>query len=86
MDPFRGIEDTRKKLAPPRAATNSRIGNLTVGDVRYVFSQLRESSDIDPDFTLWCGLTAGEFSLQYLLCCTTSDQILKNTSKKRKKV
>lgn len=63
-----------------KGATKSRIGTLTVGDVRYIFTQLRGYSDMDPDRTLWHGETAGQFSLNYLLQSTNM-----SSGSKRKK-
>ena len=50
-----------------RPATRSRIGSLTVGDVRYILTQLRGCKDLTPQKTLWTGESAGSFSLNYLL-------------------
>lgn len=45
----------------------SRISNMTVGDVRHCFSQIRSTVPLMTSTVLWCGLTAGEFALQYLV-------------------
>jgi hypothetical protein len=56
-DPF---EDTPMRLqksveSKSKAATKSRINQLTVGDVRYIFTQLRGCRTLDPNLTLWTG-------------------------------
>ena len=64
-DPF---ADEPQVRAPPceKKATKSRVDGLSVGDVRYVFSQLRSSETIEPDQLLYCGLRASEFAVKYL--------------------
>ncbi len=53
--------------ARSKTATKSRINQLTVGDVRFIFTQLRGCRHLDPNYTLWTGCSAGKFSLDYLL-------------------
>jgi hypothetical protein len=60
------IDESRLR-GPGKKAASSRIGSLTVGDVRYVFTQLRNAKSFDPSRTLWTGETFGSFSLNYLL-------------------
>lgn len=45
----------------------SRMDSMTVGDVRQCFSQMRSTFYLSSNTILWCGLTAGEFALQYLI-------------------
>lgn len=51
----------------PNAKSLSRIDGMTVGDVRQCFSQMRTCYDLSANTTLWCGITAGEFALAYLV-------------------
>ncbi len=48
----------------------SRIQNMTVGDVRQCFSEMRNTENLSSFTVLWCGLTAGQFALQYLVNTT----------------
>jgi hypothetical protein len=71
LNPFDDVPYRFDKIKPlSKGATSSRIGSLTVGDVRYIFTQLRGYSDMDPNRTLWTGETAGQFSLDYLMQST----------------
>lgn len=45
----------------------SRVTNMTVGDVRQCFQQMRNTPDLTSSTVLWCGVTAGQFALAYLL-------------------
>lgn len=45
----------------------SKLNNMTVGDVRQCFQQMRNTPDLRSSTVLWCGLTAGQFALAYLL-------------------
>lgn len=40
---------------------------MTVGDVRQCFSQMRSTPCLTSATTLWCGITAGNFALRYLV-------------------
>jgi hypothetical protein len=81
FNPFDAVPyDPSKLRIPSKSATKSRIGNLTVGDVRYIFTQLRGQTDMDPKRTLWTGETSGSFSLNYLL---QSNNMLSNNSVKK---
>jgi hypothetical protein len=53
---------------PPHTSrkTPSRISDMSVGDVRHCFSQIRSTTMLSSSTILWCGMTAGEFALQYL--------------------
>ena len=52
---------------PKHARSLSRIQGMTVGDVRQCFSQMRSTSSLTSTTTLWCGITAGNFALRYLV-------------------
>ena len=52
---------------------------MTVGDVRQCFSQMRKLPSLNANTTLWCGITAGNFALRYLVNTA-------GTSRKRKSV
>jgi hypothetical protein len=69
LNPFDDVPMRLQKSVETKskAATKSRINQLTVGDVRYIFTQLRGCKTLDPNHTLWTGATAGRFSLDYLL-------------------
>ncbi|KAG5187477.1 hypothetical protein JKP88DRAFT_161668 [Tribonema minus] len=83
FNPFDEVPfDPSKLRTPSKSATRSRIGTLTVGDVRYIFTQLRGYSDINPNRTLWTGESAGSFSLNYLL---QSNNMLSSTGEKKTK-
>ena len=45
----------------------SRFNSMTVGDVRQCFQQMRSTPDLRSSTVLWCGITAGQFALAYLL-------------------
>lgn len=49
------------------ARSLSRIHGMTVGDVRQCFSQMRNTPMLNSNTTLWCGMTAGNFALRYLV-------------------
>lgn len=57
----------QKKMFRPNAKSLSRIEGMTVGDVRQCFSQMRACPALSSNTTLWCGVTAGEFALSYLV-------------------
>ena len=72
------ITNSRSK----NARSLSRINDMTVGDVRQCFSQMRNTPSLKSNTTLWCGISAGNFALRYLVntagssrrktSCTTS--------------
>ena len=63
-----------------RSTAPSRLGEMTVGDIRYCFQQLRNAGDeLNSDMILYNGQCAGEFALQYL-------QETSNATKKRRKL
>lgn len=70
MDPFEGgpsrTEFLSQQQARPRK-TKSRILDYSVGDIRYCFSFLRNCKNLTVNTTLWTGITAGQFAVQYLL-------------------
>lgn len=45
----------------------SKVTNMSVGDVRQCFQQMRNTPDLRSSTVLWCGVTAGQFALAYLL-------------------
>ena len=56
-----------KRTQRHRSTAQSRLGDMTVGDIRYCFQQLRSAGkDLDPDMMLYNGQSAGEFALKYL--------------------
>jgi hypothetical protein len=73
--------------SPPRPAvvptaarkTPSKISDMTVGDVRHCFAQIRSNARLASSSILWCGMSAGDFALQYILHHTFM-------SKKKKRV
>jgi hypothetical protein len=72
FNPFDDVPFRFDKIKPAsKGATKSKVGTLTVGDIRSIFTQLRGYSDMDPNRTLWTGETAGQFSLDYLLQSTS---------------
>jgi len=63
---FQGAKYT-KRTQRHRSTAQSRLGDMTVGDIRYCFQQLRNAGkDLDPDMMLYNGQSAGEFALKYL--------------------
>ena len=72
-----------KRTLRYRSTAKSRIFGMTVGDIRYCFQQLRgvRCGVLTPYFILYNGLTAGEFSLMYLI--ETSNN-MKNRRKRKK--
>lgn len=72
MNPFQDETLARpdRNLRPKRtSSTNSvsRIHGMTVGDVRQCFSQMRVCPNMTHKSILWYGITAGKFSMLYLL-------------------
>lgn len=64
-----------------RSTAQSRLGDMTVGDIRYCFKQLRNAGkDLSPDMMLYNGQSAGEFALKYLKETSSA------TRKRRKKL
>ena len=51
LNPFDDVPMRLQKSVETKskAATKSRINQLTVGDVRYIFTQLRGCKTLDPD-------------------------------------
>lgn len=50
-----------------RSTAQSRLGDMTVGDIRYCFQQLRNAGKaLCPEMILYNGQSAGEFALKYL--------------------
>lgn len=70
-----------KRTQRHRSTAQSRLGDMTVGDIRYCFKQLRNAGkDLSPDMMLYNGQSAGEFALKYLRETSTA------TRKRRKKL
>ena len=56
-----------KRTQRYRSTAQSRLGDMTVGDIRYCFQQLRNAGDnLCPEMILYNGQCAGEFALKYL--------------------
>ncbi len=56
-----------KRAQRHRSTAQSRLGDMTVGDIRYCFQQLRNAGDdLCPELMLYNGQSAGEFALKYL--------------------
>ncbi|CAM9090299.1 unnamed protein product [Ectocarpus sp. 12 AP-2014] len=69
-----------KRTQRHRSTAQSRLGDMTVGDIRYCFQQLRGAGkDLNPDMMLYNGETAGEFALKYLRETSTA---MRNRRKK----
>ncbi|CAN0585486.1 unnamed protein product [Ectocarpus sp. 12 AP-2014] len=69
-----------KRSQKHRSTAQSRLGDMTVGDIRYCFQQLRNAGkDLGPDMMLYNGQSAGEFALKYLRETSTA------TRKRRKR-
>lgn len=68
-----------KRTQRYRSTAQSRLGDMTVGDIRYCFQQLRNAGpELNPDMMLYNGQCAGEFALKYL-------QETSNATRKRRK-
>ena len=68
-----------KRTQRYRSTAQSRLGDMTVGDIRYCFQQLRNAGDsLTSEMILYNGQCAGEFALQYL-------QETSSATKKRRK-
>ena len=68
-----------KRTQRYRSTAQSRLGDMTVGDIRYCFQQLRNAGDnLSSEMILYNGQCAGEFALQYL-------QETSSATKKRRK-
>lgn len=83
MNPFQDKPQTQYSIArdsqrPKHARSLSRIHGMTVGDVRQCFSQMRNSPNLSSNTTLWCGITAGNFALHYVV--NTAGAVRKNPS------
>lgn len=69
-----------KRTQRHRSTAQSRLGDMTVGDIRYCFQQLRNAGkDLGPDMILYNGQSAGEFALKYLRETSTA---MRNRRKK----
>lgn len=56
-----------KRTQRHRSTAQSRLGDMTVGDIRYCFQQLRNAGkNLSPDMMLYNGQSAEEFALKYL--------------------
>lgn len=56
-----------KRTQRHRSTAQSRLGDMTVGDIRYCFQQLRNAGkNLSPEMMLYNGQSAGEFALKYL--------------------
>lgn len=56
-----------KRTQRHRSTAQSRLGDMTVGDIRYCFQQLRNAGkNLGPEMMLYNGQSAGEFALKYL--------------------
>lgn len=56
-----------KRAQRHRSTAQSRLGDMTVGDIRYCFQQLRNAGkNLRPEMMLYNGQSAGEFALKYL--------------------
>lgn len=81
-DPFQEKRNTKVQnyslpsVTLPKSV--SRINNMTVGDVRQCFHQMRNTPNLTASTVLWCGVTAGKFALSYLL------QTAHSTSRRRR--
>ncbi len=71
---------TVKRAPRPNAKSLSRIEGMTVGDVRQCFLQMRTCSQLSSNTTLWCGITAGEFALAYLVNTVSGSRKKRSTS------
>ena len=79
MNPFAeptiaaAAEPTHVQSAPaPRkkgasSSSSSRVPGMTVGDVRHSFCQLRANPHFTHTSCMWLGITAGSFSMRYLI-------------------
>lgn len=69
MNPFHDHIENLIPYDPPSKNTKSlsRIANMTVGDVRQCFAQMRATKFLNTKTILWCGMNAGEFALYYLV-------------------
>ena len=66
LNPFEDIPRPKPEVPTVTPKSLSRIPNMTVGDVRHCFSQMRSTVYLSTKTVLLCGLTAGEFALHYL--------------------
>ncbi|CAN0250464.1 unnamed protein product [Ectocarpus sp. 6 AP-2014] len=81
VDEIQSIQSAKyaKRSQRHRSTAQSRLGDMTVGDIRYCFQQLRNAGkDLSPDMMLYNGQSAGEFALKYLRETSTA------TRKRRK--
>lgn len=64
---IQNLSRNTKRTQRYRSTAQSRLGDMTVGDIRYCFQQLRNAGeDLTPELILYNGQCAGEFALQYL--------------------
>lgn len=84
MDPFaeHDLHSQPAVVEKVRTATRSRIDNLSVGDIRYLFQELRQMKELDPEKILYNGQQSGKFCLDYLL---NSSSMTGSASKKRER-
>lgn len=64
---IQNLSRNTKRTQRYRSTAQSRLGDMTVGDIRYCFQQLRNAGeDLTPELILYNGQCAGEFALHYL--------------------
>lgn len=81
VDPRQSRAQHTKRAQRHRSTAQSRLGDMTVGDIRYCFQQLRNAgTDLRPEMILYNGQSAGEFALKYLRETSSA------TRKRRKRV
>jgi hypothetical protein len=85
-NPFESEGDKRDFSSAPAPLVNKRniphLSNMSVGDVRQCFLQMRNTADLKSSTILWCGITAGQFALAYLLQTTNSTARRRKTKNK----
>jgi hypothetical protein len=72
-----------KRNQRSRSSMHSRINNMTVGDIRYCFQQLRianAQNTLTSDMILYNGKSAGLFALLYL---SATSNIMREKRKKK---
>lgn len=65
FNPFDNVPYKTLKIKKTKTS-RSKIPNMSIGDVRYTFYQLRGFEDINTERVLWNGSTCGDFGLLYV--------------------
>lgn len=61
----------------------SLVKKMSVGDIRYVFNQLRLSCNPHPTDILWNGMTYASFCIHYIILTSGKAKARRNQNKRK---